>query len=129
MGAHIHHVKLTEFEHQGHSCFRIEFEFDTPLKELIKSIKEIAWSARRKTLYVPKNKLTLHQLYTHLNVQSIYVDYTHLKTSIKTKKKASTKRIPRTISDKKKEVIRAFVNCLRNLRLSDNNIRVSFTLS
>jgi hypothetical protein len=56
----MYYVKLTEFEHRGHSCFRIEF--DTPLKEFIKSIKEIAWSARRKTFYVPKNKLTLHQL-------------------------------------------------------------------
>ena len=56
MGTHIHHVKLTEFEHRDHSCFRIEFEFDTPLKELIKSIKEIAWSAHRKTFYVQKIK-------------------------------------------------------------------------
>jgi hypothetical protein len=124
---HMYYVKLTEFEHRGHSCFRIEF--DAPLKEFIKSIKEIAWSARRKTFYVPKNKLTLHQLYTQLNERSIHVDYSHLKTSIKTKKKASTKRISRTISDKKKEVIRAFVHYLSSLRLSNNNIRVYFTLS
>jgi hypothetical protein len=38
MGKNLYHVKLTEFEHRGHSCFELEFEFDTPLKELIKSI-------------------------------------------------------------------------------------------
>ncbi len=48
MGKNLYHVKLTEFEHRGHSCFELEFEFNTLLKELIKSIKEIAWSARRK---------------------------------------------------------------------------------
>jgi len=42
MGKNLYHVKLTEFEHQGHPCFGVEFKFDTPLKELIKSIKEIA---------------------------------------------------------------------------------------
>ena len=55
MGKNLYHVKLTEFEHQGHPCFGVGFKFDTPLKELIKSIKEIAWSARRKTFYVSKN--------------------------------------------------------------------------
>jgi len=127
MGKNLYHVKLTEFEHRGHSCFELEFEFNTLLKELIKSIKEIAWSTDRKTFYVSKNKLTLHQLYTQLNKRGIYVDYSHLKNSIKTKKKASTKRIPRTISDEKKELIRSFVCYLRGLRLSENTIRVYFT--
>jgi len=127
MGKNLYHVKLTEFEHQGHPCFGVGFKFDTPLKELIKSIKEIAWSARRKTFYVSKNKLSLHQLYTQLNERGIYVDYSHLKTSIKTKKKASTKRTPRRISDEKKELIRAFVRYLRGLRLSENTIKVYFT--
>lgn len=127
MGKNLYHVKLTEFEHRGHSCFELEFEFNTLLKELIKSIKEISWSTGRKTFYVPKNKLTLHQLYTQLNKRGIYVDYSHLKNSIKTKKKASTKRIPRTISDEKKELIRSFVCYLRGLRLSENTIRVYFT--
>ena len=127
MGKNLYHVKLTEFEHRGHPCFGVEFKFNTPLKELIKSIKEIAWSTGRKTFYVSKNKLTLHQLYTQLNKRGIYVDYSHLKNSIKTKKKASTKRIPRTISDEKKELIRAFVRYLRGLRLSENTIKVYFT--
>ena len=105
MGKNLYHVKLTEFEHRGHSCFELEFEFDTPLKELIKSIKEIAWSARRKTFYVPKNKLTLHQLYTQLNERGIYVDYSHLKTSIKTKKKASTKKHRERLVIKKKRLL------------------------
>lgn len=39
MGKNLYHVKLTEFEHRGHSCFELEFEFNTLLKELIKSIK------------------------------------------------------------------------------------------
>ena len=69
MGKNLYHVKLTEFEHRGHSCFELEFEFNTLLKELIKSIKEIAWSTGRKTFYVPKNKLTLHQLYTQLKLK------------------------------------------------------------
>ncbi len=127
MNRHIYRIKLTEFEHRGHSCFGIEFKFDTPLKKLIKSIEEIVWSASRKTFYVPKNKLTLHQLYTQLNERAIYVDYSRLKTAIKTKKKASTKRTPRRISDQKKEVIRAFVRYLHGLRLSENTIRVYFT--
>ena len=62
MNRHIYRIKLTEFEHRGHSCFGIEFKFDTPLKKLIKSIEEIVWSASRKTFYVPKNKLTLQFL-------------------------------------------------------------------
>jgi hypothetical protein len=77
--------------------------------------------------YVSKNKLSLHQLYTQLSERGIYVDYSHLKISFKTKKKASTKRTPRRISDEKKELIRAFVRYLRGLRLSENTIKVYFT--
>ena len=34
MGKNLYHVKLTEFEHRGHSCFELEFEFNTLLKAL-----------------------------------------------------------------------------------------------
>tara|TARA_B100000497_G_scaffold7898_2_gene8227 strand:+ start:56317 stop:56757 length:441 start_codon:yes stop_codon:yes gene_type:complete len=74
--------------------------------------------------YVSKNKLSLHQLYTQLSERGIYVDYSHLKISFKTKKKASTKRTPRRISDEKKEHINH--TAIRILQIDNEQPRMCY---
>ena len=127
MNGYLYRVKLTEFEHRGASCFGIGFEFNTALKEVVKSITGVVWSARRKSFYIPKHQLSLHQLYTELNERKVYVDYSELKSFTKTTKKVPLKRIPRIISEDKKEVIRLFVRYLRGLRLSESTVMTYFT--
>ena len=127
MNTHRFRVKLTEFEHRGVTCFGIEFVFNTLLKELINNVNETAWSVSKKTFYVPKNKMSLHQLFNQLNERNIYVDYSHLKGSYKTNKNTPTKRVPRIISKDKKDAIRAFVRYLRGLRLSESTVMSYFT--
>ncbi len=127
MNAYVYRVKLTEFEHRGVPCFGIGFDFNLDLKDLVKSITGVVWSARRRTFYVLKNELSLHDLYSELNALKIYVDYTELKASVKTIKQKPKKRVPRVISEDKKEVIRAFVRYLRGLRLSESTVMTYFT--
>jgi len=97
------------------------------LKEIVKSIDNVQWSASKKTFYVAKEKLSLHRLYTVLNEKGVYVDYSGIKKGKSTSSEIKTKRVPRKINDENKEVIRAFVRYLRGLRLSENTVKVYFT--
>ena len=54
------------------------------------------------------------------------MDYSGIKKGKSTTSGFKTKRIPRKISDEKKDVIRAFVRYLRGLRLSDNTVEGLF---
>jgi site-specific recombinase XerD len=105
----------------------ISFDFDSKLKELIKRIQGVKWSASNNTFYVLKRQMTLHQLYKLLNKLGIYVDYSGLKKTTVAKKIKNKIKTPRNISDEKKEVIRSFVSYLQGLRLSKNTVKVYFT--
>ena len=118
-----HKVVLTEIEHRSKDCYGIGFYYNLELKEIVKSIGYVKWSARNKTFYVAKEKLSLHNLYNLLNVKGVYVDY----SAIKNRKATKKRRTPRTISEDNKQVIRAFVRYLRGLRLSENTIKTYFT--
>ena len=118
-------VVLTEFEHRSTPCYGIGFVFNDTIKKTIRSINHVRWSNSKKTYYVPKNKISLHQLYTIFNKKDIYVDYSKIKRENNTYQK--NKKAPRKISDDKKEVIRAFIRYLRGLRLSESTIKTYFT--
>ncbi|MFT4698348.1 MAG: integrase/recombinase XerD [Flavobacteriaceae bacterium] len=124
-------VKLTPFTHKGVTCFGISFEYNDSIKQKVKSITGVQWSASRKTFYIFTKVITWNALYTQLNKKGIYVDYSQIKNSIdkKTKppQKRNFKRGPRKISDANKEVIRNFVRYLKGLRLSKNTIKIYFT--
>jgi integrase/recombinase XerD len=119
------YVVITEFEHRSTPCYGIKVVFNFSLKEIIKGINHVKWSNSKKTFYVPKNKISLHQLYTLLHEKGIYVDYSKIKRGKNTTIK--NKKAPRKISDAKKEVIRDFVRYLRGLRLSKSTVKVYFT--
>ena len=127
MNSFLYRVKLSVFKHRESTCFGIGFVYDFKLKELVKNISGVTWSAQNKIFYIPKDKLTVHQLQSELNKKGIYVDYSELKPLAKITKKISKKRVPRKISDEKKEVIRAFVRYLRGLRLSESTVMTYFT--
>ncbi|MFT5892787.1 MAG: integrase/recombinase XerD [Dokdonia sp.] len=118
-------VVLTEFEHRATLCYGIGFVFNTTIKEIIKSVNHVRWSNSKRTYYVSKNNISLHQLYTILNEKDIYVDYSNIKRGANSSKK--TKKTPRKLSDEKKGVIRAFVRYLRGLRLSESTVKTYFT--
>ena len=121
-------VVLTEIEQSSIACFGIGFYYNVKLINIVKSIDYVRWSTSKNTFYVPKDKLSLHQLYTSLNNNGVYVDYSGLKKRKRATSESKTKqRVPRKISDANKDVIRAFVRYLRGLRLSDNTVKVYFT--
>ncbi len=120
-------VVLGELFHREQECFSIGFEYHLGLKNLVRSMPYVKWSARNKTFYVAKKNLSLHSLYSLLQKKGIYVDYSSVsnrKTSVSEIKK---KRAARLISEGNKEVIRAYVRYLRGLRLSESTVKVYFT--
>ena len=118
-------VELTEFEHRSTPCYGIGFVFNDTLKKIIRSINHVRWSSSKTTFYIPKNKISLHQLFTILNKKDIYVDYSKIKKGKNTYQKR--KKTTRKISDDKKEVIRTFIGYLRGLRLSESTVKTYFT--
>ena len=75
-------VVLGELFHREQECYSIGFDFDVILKEKVKSIAFVRWSARKKTFYVSKEKVSLHRLYTSLREQEIYVDYSLVRSGV-----------------------------------------------
>jgi integrase/recombinase XerD len=122
-----HKVVLTEIEHQSKACYGIGFPYNYQLKEIVKSIDHVRWSAIKKTFYVTKEKLSLHNLYTSLNEKGVFVDYSRVKSGKRSGSAKRSKWAARKISDGNKAVLKAFVSYLRGLRLSENTIKVYFT--
>jgi len=123
-------VVLTEIEHRSKDCYGIGFHYNNELKEIVKSIDWVRWSARKKTFYVAKEKLSLNKLFTLLREKGVYVDYKLLSSGVVNREKGLGKREKRTISRKisedNKQVIRAFVSYLRGLRLSESTVMTYF---
>ncbi len=120
-------VVLKALHHREQDCFAIEFVYHEKLKALIKSLPYVLWSSRNKTFYVPKKKLSLHQLYTLLQEKGVYVDYSGVITNKPKRVTKKQKRAPRNISEANKQIIRAFVSYLRGLRLSESTVKTYFT--
>jgi len=124
-------VTITTITHKGISCFGISFRYNDRIKQKVKGITGVKWSASKKVFYISKQHISLHKLYTQLKNKGVYVDYSLIKNYIDNKhqlqKKRIIKRATRKISEANKNVIRAFVRYLQGLRLSKSTIRVYFT--
>lgn len=127
MKTETYRVTLREINHREQACFSIGFTYNYKLKELVKSIPGVRWSAGKKTFYVSKNKYSLHELFTILKKKGIYVDYSLIKNSKRANTVVQKQRTGRKISEENKQVIREFVKYLQGLRLSKNTIKVYFT--
>ncbi len=120
-------VALKLLIHKEQDCYAITFLFNEKLKALVISIPHVRWSKSNKTFYVPKQKLSLHRLYTLLQEKNIYVDYSRVISSTPMAILKKKKQNSRNISEVNKQVIREFVSYLRGLRLSESTVMTYFT--
>jgi len=132
-------ILLTPLVHKNKKAIAIKFAYSYMVKEKVKVIKGVRWSATHGCFYVFEEIMTVNSLFNALRKAELYVDYSafmkttqkNLPDGINLKKNTTpiqvTVKQSRDISEKKKQVIRDFVLYLRGLRLSESTVKTYFT--
>ncbi len=74
----MHTIKLKHITHKDKLAYQLHFAYDYDLKELIKPLSYVRWSATQKCFYAYCDLVTLHSLYNQLRELNIYVDYSEV---------------------------------------------------
>ena len=120
-------IHLHLIHHRGRACIAISFAYDAQLKEKVKALAGVRWSATHTTFYIEKKANTLHMLFKQLKTTGVYIDYSQLSgKSSEVPIKRMVKQV-RTLSASNKEVIRDFVSYLKGLRLSESTVKTYVT--
>jgi integrase/recombinase XerD len=123
-------ISLHAISHKGKECLKISFPFNQEIKDKVKTIPRIKWSATHKSFYVVIEEMSLHQLKQKLNALGMYVDYSALKRPENrepVKRLVKRTKTKRDLSEEQKIVVRNFVSYLKGLRLSESTVRSYFT--
>lgn len=84
-------IVLKRFYHRGAEQIGIVFDYDTEVKNYIKSFEGVKWSQTHKMFYVLKSVEHRRKLFTFLTEEGFYVDYSALTTKTITPEKRISK--------------------------------------
>ncbi len=118
-------ITLTGFWYKGKSCIGCHFTFQQTIRERLRALKEVRWSASRKVFYVFSEEVGVTELVEKLNALGIYVDYKSYSEITEGSRSKKTKR-SRELSEDKKKLLRQYVQYLRGLRLSESTVLIYF---
>lgn len=71
-------IILSTIEHKGKAAYQLHFTYDATLKEQLKALPYVAWSATHKCFYAFCDAITFKTLYKNLRDLKLYVDYSAL---------------------------------------------------
>lgn len=74
----MHTITLKPLQHKGRSAYQLHFVYDYALKELIKPLPYVHWSATHKCFYAFCDAISFKALYKQLRDLNIYVDYSEI---------------------------------------------------
>ena len=124
-------ITLKKIEHRGDTQIGIYFNYNEEVKEHLKKLQGVRWSATYKVFYLLYTLNNKKRVFEHLQQKNWYVDYSDLKESTYTKKNKTLKikktKKKRSISEANKHVIRNYVRYLQGLRLSESTVKTYFT--
>lgn len=117
-------LSLKKVLHRKHVQLLVLFKYDNAIIAKIKSIDGFKWSKTLKGWYISYTKEHINILKTTLKNDVIFkLDATIYNKSLTNKAKKKT----RNISEKNKEIIRAYVNYLKGKCYSESTIKTYFT--
>ncbi|MDC7996247.1 site-specific tyrosine recombinase/integron integrase [Altibacter sp. HG106] len=121
-------VTLRPILHRNRRCIGLYFPYDYSLKEMIKRIPEVSYSATKKVFYAPLEQLSLRNLNTALNNLGVTVDDREVRNdtslhAVTISPKHEKARLP-ALSSEEKELWTRYLNYLEGKRYSENTIRV-----
>jgi len=116
-------ITLLPLFHKNNQVIAIHFEYDTLVKNHIKSIEGVKWSATHKTFYIENSAPNKRRIYQAFRNKNWFVDYSAL-IPVKTetiKAKIDTIKLP-TLQDSQRNSLERFKKWMQQKRLSDNTI-------
>ena len=118
-------VIFVPLQHKGKSCIGIRFAFHAKIKEKLKSIPGVHWSATHKMFYAVASVISWQALRKELNSFGILVDFSQFNTEVTTGAVQKMRR-NRVLSEAQKKLLSNYVSYLRGLRLSENTVLIYF---
>src|SRR5690606_23062546 len=116
-------ITLLPLFHKNNQVIAIHFEYDTLVKNHIKSIEGVKWSATHKTFYIENSAPNKRRIYQAFRNKNWFVDYSAL-IPVKTetiKAKIDAIKLP-TLQDSQRNSLERFKKWMQQKRLSDNTI-------
>ena len=74
-------IKLIPLNHKGKAAYQLYFAYDAAVKELLKPLPYVRWSATHNCFYAFCDTITFGALYKQLRALKLYVDYSEIQKS------------------------------------------------
>tara|TARA_B100001146_G_C16201073_1_gene444698 strand:+ start:16736 stop:17920 length:1185 start_codon:yes stop_codon:yes gene_type:complete len=121
-------LTLRPLRHRNRWCIGIYFPFDYALKEMIKRIPEVSYSATKQVFYVSVTQVPLRKLTTQLYDLGVTVDDREVRNldafTTDTLPPQLTKAVLPKLSSEENKLWQQYLNYLEGKRYSENTIRV-----
>ena len=117
-------ITLSTIAHKGKIAYRLHFAYDDALKEVIKSLPYIHWSATHKCFYAFCDAIPFKALYKQLRDLNLFVDYSQLQKTrgVPTLVKApSSLKLPQLAENTQRDLLR-FVRWMQEKRLAASTV-------
>ena len=117
-------IILSTIEHKGKAAYQLHFTYDATLKEQLKALPYVAWSATHKCFYAFCDAITFKTLYKNLRDMNLYVDYSALQKTRAvptTAKTNSPLHLPQLAESTQRDLSR-FVRWMQEKRLAASTV-------
>lgn len=116
-------ITLSPLYHRKQQIIAIDFIYNFAIKEYIKSINNVKWSASKQTFYVENTIKNKQNLFYKLQQKKWYVDYSKLNKKQEIKKKEQSRSIILPIlNEDTQDNLNKFTKWMQQKRLSANTI-------
>ncbi len=117
-------ITIKPLEHKGRAAYQLHLPYNSELKDLLKSLPYVHWSATYKCFYAFCDAISFGKLYKQLRDLDLYVDYSQIQKSrafpapVKAPKRL---KLPPLLENKQQEMGR-FVRWMQEKRLSKSTV-------
>lgn len=123
-------ITLKPLQHRGQAQIGILFNYNTEVKDFIKTFRGVKWSQTHRMFYVLNKAENRQGLFLLLTQKGFYVDYNALKTqaepvktSVRKVLKPDKQVLFETLPSELKEVMRRYVQMLKGKRFSESTVQ------
>lgn len=119
-------IQISLFEHKGKTCYGLKFPFNNQLKDRLRTIDAVRWSATQTVFYVYEERLSLKALCEALQTLGLTFDHSTipLEELIAPTEYGFGKR---KLSEENTILLGQFTNYMKGLRLSESTMTTYYS--
>ncbi len=119
-------ISLMPMQHKGKAAYKLDFVLDDTLKEIIKPLPYVKWSATHKCFYAFSDDITFKALYKQLRDLKLFVDYSQIQKPrvfpVTVAKVSKPLNLPQLSETTKKDLAR-FARWMQEKRLAASTVK------